>query len=167
MKKKVISLFKSIAISSLLSFVVFLLANTFIRALFEDSERINLILSSFNMIVYGICYYIVRIKDQDNFGESDSSKNDLYNEIKAYFVAEGRYLIGLYAILAVLCEINCLISQGSSGILLVTLCSMFFPLFAYINIPVVRMVLSLIITIIVHIALIVIRYFNINKKTRR
>lgn len=162
MKKKTIDLCKAIAISTLLSFICFFAFNIFTRAIFENVEKINLILCCVNMITYALCFYFVRTKKLGELIATDSKFNPI-NEAQKYFFAEGRYLLYIYSILVVLCEVNSLIVSDGSGVILALLCSMFFPFFSSIKIPILRSILNLLLANIIPLLLFEYYSYKINK----
>lgn len=142
MKRTIFNLSKAIVMASALSFVCFFVLNWFVRAIFENSDDKNLLACCFNMIVYTICFYLVQTKKRKALYRSEDTFN-IVGEIQSYIKTEGKYLIAIYGILAVLCELNYLVTPNSTGKLVVTLCSMAFPFLASIKIPGVRSLISL------------------------
>lgn len=162
MKNKIIDLCKAIGISTLLSFICFFALNIFTRAIFENVEKINLILSCVNMITYALCFYFVRTKKLDKLIVENSKFNPI-NEARKYFFVEGRYLLYIYSILVVLCEVNSLIVAEGSGVILALLCSMFFPFFSSIKIPILRSILNLLLANVIPLLLFEYYSYKINK----
>ena len=162
MKKKTIDLCKAIAISTFLSYICFFALNIFVRAIFENVENINLILYCVNMITYALCFYFVRTKKLDELIAKDSDFNPI-NEAKKYFFTEGRNLLYIYSILAILCEVNSLIVPAGSGFIFVLLCSMFFPFFSSIKVPVLRSILNLLLANIIPLLLFQYYSYKTNK----
>lgn len=161
LKKKIIDLFKSIAISTLISFICFFALNIFVRSIFENVKNINLIIYCINMITYALCFYFVRTKKLDELIATDSKFNPI-NEAKKYFFTEGRFLLYIYSILVILCEVNSLIVPDGSGAIFVLLCSMFFPFFSSIKIPVLRSILNLLLANII--PLLLFEYYSYKTK---
>ena len=169
MKKKIIDLCKVIAIATLITFVIYLACNIFTRAIFEkveDREILYFVLHCVNMITYAVCFYFVRTKDLDNLITTNSQFN-LQNEAKKYFEHEGKYLLCITSVLALLCEVNCFMVPDGSGVIMMALCMMIFPFYSVIEIPILRAILSLLLANIIPLLLFMYYSYRLNKKTKK
>lgn len=163
-KKKVIKdLCLAILVCSILSFVFFFLFNLIVRAIFEDVSNINIVLYNMNLIVYALFYYAMHIKKE--LGSFSSDENTSFvKEAKAYFSREGKYLLIIYGILAVICEVELLLAKSAKGHFISTVCSMFFPYIFWIRVPVVRSVVNLAIANAIPLLLVEFRFWRLRKK---
>lgn len=162
-KKKIKNLCLAILVCTVLSFAFFFLFNLIVRAAFEDVSNINIVIYNMNLIVYAFFYYTMHVKKE--LGPFSSNENsNVAKEAKAYFLCEGKYLLIIYGILAVICEIELLISKSAKGHFISTVCSMFFPYIFWIRIPVVRSIANLAIANLIPLLLVEFRFFRLQKK---
>jgi len=163
MNKTVVRLCKSIVGSTFASFVCFFLFNIIYRAIFEKVENINSYLYVINMLTYSICFYFIHVWKLDVPFYS-AEKFDFTKEVFAYFKLEGKYLLLVYGVLAIFCEINYLvIPDETKGKLIATLCSMCFPYFGSIKIPGVRSIISVLLATVISFMLAVYHSYKSNK----
>lgn len=162
MRKKTLNLVSAIVICTVLSFVFFFVFNFIIRAIFEDVSDINIVIYNVNLIVYAFFYYVIHVKKRD---EPFSSYENFgfWKEAKAYFSCEGKYLLAIYVVLALVCEIELLIPKSTPGRFICTICSMFFPYIAWIRIPVVRSIVNLAIANIIPFLLVEFNSYRLKK----
>ena len=166
MKKKYLTLFRAITIATLITFVIYLAFNFITRAIFEKVEHretLFFILHFVNMITYTVCFYFIRTEDLDTLVTTDSQFN-LPNEAKKYFEQEGKYLLCISFVLALLCEVNCFLVPDGSGVFMMALCMMIFPFYSVIEIPLLRAIVSLLLANIVPLLLFLNYSYKINKK---
>lgn len=157
---------KSIVVSTIISFIFYLVFAGIVNAMFENVEERTtrfFILYCFMMLVYAACFYFIHIKKREELFAPDE-KFHLITEAKHYFFTEGKYLLLIYSVLAVLCEIDALIPSDSPGKLIVTLCSMFFPFFTSIKIPVIRALINLLLANVIPLILVEIHSFKLHRR---
>lgn len=166
MRKKTVSLILAIVICSILSFVFFFAFNFIIRAIFEDVDNINIVIYNVNLIIYAFFYYVIHIKKRDEPFSSDDHFSFL-KEAKAYLSCEGKYLFVIYAVLALVCEIEYQIPKSTPGHFICTVCSMFFPYLFWIRIPVVRSIVNLAISNLIPLLLVEFKSYRLHKKIQK
>lgn len=160
--KKTWTLCKAIIISTALSFLGFFLLNTIVRALFEGSDNISIILYCFNIIIYCFCFYLIKTNKRDKLYQP-SGEFGITSEVKHYYVFEGKNLLCIYTVLAILCELNDVIVQESGGKFFIFICSMFFPFFSSIKVPILRSIVSLMLITTISLILEVYKSYKIKK----
>ena len=171
MKKAIISLGKDILKSSivalLISIIFSLVCNILLIGIFHLESDLNFdpIMICLNLITYFYFFYSFRERKRYEFF-STNEEFHWWNEVKSYFSAEGKYLLIFYCVMAVLCEINYFITPNTPQKPVVFVCSMFFPFFTILRIPFVRSILSIMIAMVLHTALVEIRSYKTKKKSQ-
>ena len=171
MKKAIISLGKDILKSSivalLISIIFSLVCNILLIGIFHLESDFNFdpIMICLNLITYFYFFYSFRERKRYECF-STNEEFHWWNEVKSYFSAEGKYLLIFYCVMAVLCEINYFITPNTPQKPVVFVCSMFFPFFTSLRIPFVRSILSIMIAMVLHTALVEIRSYKIKKKSQ-
>ena len=171
MKKVIISLGKDILKSSivalLISIIFSLVCNILLIGIFHLESDFNFdpIMICLNLITY--FYFFYSFRERKRY-ECFSTNEQFHwrEEVKSYFSAEGKYLLIFYCVMAVLCEINYFITPNTPQKPVVFVCSMFFPFFTSLRIPFVRSILSIMIAMVLHTALVEIRSYKIKKKSQ-
>lgn len=166
MKSKFFNIIKCIVTSTVLSFLFFFLFNTLIRLIFQG-EHLNFFIYCINLITYavffGISYSWKRIRPYYLHGE----KFNVVGELKAYAAKDAKPLLFVLVVLAILCDLSYLIPRTSPGNLIVTLCSMVFPFFVSIKIPVLRSIGSLLIAFLVVAVGVCIKSYKLYKEDKK
>ena len=162
--EKIISVIKSIVkatvISLLLSIVAFLILGAVGTMIWGDDLDKDSLVRLITFVTYYICFISVKEKERYTLFSSND-KFSFVNEFKSYFSTEGKYLLLLYSIMAVLCEFDFLINPDTAKRPIVFLCAMFFPLMPIIKIPILRSIISILLTFIVHVFIVQIKSYKI------
>lgn len=161
-KKTLFRLVKSIVLCSILSFICFFAFNIFTRAVFEGFDNLFLILYVINLLTYSIFFYVLHEKKRETCFSVGGEFN-LWKEAKSYFTNEGKWLLLIYGIFAVGCEIEYAIVKQSPQKLWHALCSMFFSFMVRMHIPVLRSIASIAIVMAVTLLLVEFRSYQIYK----
>ena len=168
MKKTIISLAKTVLkasiIALLLTVVYSLIAGILLSGVFKDGINLDPIVYLISMVTFFIFYYKVRENNRYELFSGDNKFNTI-TEVKNYIKLEGKYLLIFYSVMAILCELNCLITPATPRKPVVFVCSMFFPFFTALKLPIIRSVISILITCAVHIIIAVFRSYKISKKS--
>ena len=167
MKSRIVSLLKSIVLSSLFAFVLYFILAFPLAGAFEDDPNKDLYISCCMILIYALSYYVVHERRRkETFAECDEQFT-YGKEIKSYFAAEGKYLLILYGICAVIVEIGMLVSPDGFNNSIGVAFAMIYPLTPYIPIPVVRSVLSLLICMLAAVGLAMLRSSRIKRTLRK
>ena len=158
---------KSSIVALLISIVFSLVFSILLMRIFHLESDFNFdpIMICLNLITYFYFFYSFREKKRY---ECFSTNEQFHwrEEVKSYFSAEGKYLLMFYCVMAVLCEINYFLTPHTPQKPMVFVCSMFFPFFTSLLIPFVRSILSIMIAMLLHTALVEIRSYKIKKKSQ-
>lgn len=170
MKKQFLSNLKSVFISSIVSFLVYAACVIFLAAAWEYNDNKFLYMYCVIAIIYSFCFYHRHMKDRlDTFAAHDK-KYDIIQETKMYLKKDGKFLIIIYGICALLCELsywiipftNIPMEQNPIPII----CLWFFPFIATIKIPVLRSLVNLLLAIIIAVLTANIRSYAIFKEKK-
>lgn len=143
----------SIVKATLLSLVFYIIFfNLFTILLYTDVEpedRDPALLYCLFVVFYGAIFYLVHIrKYRDEYRvERDEASFVWISDLRSYFQNEGKYLALIYGIMVVVMELSMLIFQNGNPIGTVML--MVFPLMGAIKLPIIRMVVSFVVTMLV------------------
>ena len=167
MKKHIISLAKSVLkasiIALLLTVVYSLISGIILSGVIKDGINLDPVVYFISMVTYLISYYNTREKVRYELFTPDNNFKTI-DEAKNYINAEGKYLLIFYSVMAILCELNCLITPNTPQKPIVFICSMFFPFFTALKLPIVRSVISILIVCVAHLIIAVFRSYKISKK---
>lgn len=174
MRKEKIKLIKDILIgivkSGLLSFGIYIASILFFNIVIykEDyvSERDFTIVYIFMIFFYAIANYIAYIRKQSEDAKlsvEPAASFSFKNEFLSYFKEEGKYLLAVYGLLAVVLEVSLLL-----GIMPVSTVLLFpFPLIGIfvdkLPIPIVRSVAAYAVTVLLLLALTVLEHYRVYK----
>ena len=171
MKKQLLSNFKSVLISSIVSFFAYLLSVVFLAALWENSANRFLYMYCVIAIIYSICFYRFHMSNRIDTFATHGEKYNFIQETKAYLKEDGKFLIIIYGICAIVCEISYLIiylsNMPTEQNFVFILCLWFFPFIASIKIPILRSVVSLLLASAIAILVANIRSYVIFKDNKR
>jgi len=171
MKKKLIYsckiILKSYIRALLLSIMIFL--PIFLISLWilgDAHEQIStLLVCLICMVTYFISFNSVREKERyEIFSASD--KFSIVDECKSYFVAEGKYILLIYSVMAVLSEIYSLITSNSPQNPIAFVCAWCLPFYSIIKIPIVRSIVGILLTMAIHFTIVVFNSRKISKTTK-
>ncbi len=132
----------------------------------ENRTIRDLIAMSLVLVAYSIIFYLLHIKNREEY-YTPNGEGGIKGELKAYFKCEGKYLLIIYGVLSVLCEINFLIPTSSPGKVFPLICMPFFPFSGYIPIPIVRSIISLVIIAGITALLVIVNFYRIKKLCER
>ena len=167
MRSRIVSLLKSIVLSSLFAFVLYFILAFPLAGAFEGDANKDLYISCCMVLIYALSFYVIHERRRkETFAECDEQFT-YGKEIKSYFAAEGKYLLILYGICAAIVEIGMLISAESFNKSIGVAFAMIYPLTPYIPIPVVRSVLSLLICMLAAVGLAMLRSSRIKRTLRK
>ena len=163
MKEKIFALFKSIVVASLFAFLLYFILAFSLAALFENNPNKDLYISCCMVLIYDLSYYVIHERRRkETFAECDEQFT-YGKELKAYFAAEGRYLLLLYGLCALAIEIGMLVSPEGFNRSIGVIFAMVYPLTPYIPIPIVRTVSGLVICMGGAVVLMLLRSSRIKK----
>ncbi len=161
----IISIVKATILSLFLSLVVILIFGAIGTMIFGDDfdrDARDSLMRLINIVTYFICFISVKEKERYELFSSNN-KFSFKDEFKSYFSAEGKYLLLIYSIMAVLCEFDFIINADSKKPINF-LCAMFFPLMSVIKIPILRSIISILLVSIIHVIIVEIKSYKITKK---
>lgn len=156
-KDFITDLLKGIIKATLLSYGIYLLTANFLAAIFYHDtvgqRDFTPIYLSF-IVIYSIAINFTYIRKESNeYYETTAEKFNWQRDMTEYLKAEGKYVLLIYGILAVVMEIGYWMFADAIPNP-VEMCLMFcFPLPLVIRIPILRTVLAYMLTIIIHLLL--------------
>lgn len=166
MKTKLFQFIKSVLISSIVGFLLYAVSVIFLSAIFENSPYKHFYISCFMVLFYAISFYIVHERKRTCIYSNTNGRFTYVEELKMYYITDGKYLSIIYGISAAIVEISMIITQNAPDNPIGVIFAMVFPLIPYINIPVVRSLLSFLICIICAFILVLIRSRKIIKEIK-
>ena len=163
MKTKIFNLIKSIIFASLFAFVLYLITGFTVAGFFEENPNKHFYVSWWMLLLYIVSFYVVheRLRKETH---ADCFDHFTYRkEIKAYFAAEGKYLLLIYGVLGMVVDVSMVITQNSPQNIVGAICVMFFPLITFIPIPIIRSISSVLLCMLGAVVLVLLRSRKIKK----
>ena len=148
MRSTIFFLLKSIIKATLLSFLIYFISAILIAAAYEDKQSARFSVAFLVMFfAYAFSYYMLHEKHRLDTYIPRDAQFTYRSELKAYFAQQGKYLLLIYGVCAVACEISSTVISvlEITGNPVATACCMFFPFYTVIGIPVLRSIASLVI----------------------
>ncbi len=167
--KKIVDCFKMISKSSVRAFIMTLLIflPLFIIAVwaFKDSYEhfSDTLLRLICMVTYFISFNSVREKERYILFSSNEKFN-FVDEGKSYFLKEEKYILVIYAVMATLGEIYSFITPNNTKNPIAFLCSWCLPFYSAINVPILRSIISVLLSGIIHLIIVELNSYKISKK---
>ncbi len=158
------AMFFTVIVSTLIYVLLLIIANAiFLKVLDEAKFGITVALAFIDIIViYPFCLYRFKIKKRCEVYSKNNSFN-VITEAKSYILGDGKYMLAIYAVLGILCEINALFLPLLKADFFGTICTTIFPLLTFMNVPVLHTVLSITIVCFTTICLEVYKSYRIDK----
>ena len=167
MRLTIVKLIKSIVLASLFSLLLYFLTGFPLAAILDGNPNKHFYISCWMLLLYNLSFYVIHERNRtETFSECDNQFT-YSKELKSYFAAEGKYLLLLYGICAVIVEIGMLVSPENFNKSIGGIFAMFYPLTPYIPIPVVRSVTSLLLCMIGAVILVLLRSHKIAGTLKR
>lgn len=172
MKKKIIDCCKTIFKSTIRAFIMTLLLFLPIFIIFvwvignkdQFYDRFSdILIKIICMITYFISFNSVREKERYELFSSNETFNFI-DEGKSFFAKEGKYILSIYSVIALLSEIYSLITANSPQNPFALLCLWFLPFYNIIKIPILRSVISILLTGVIHLIIVEFNSYKISKK---
>lgn len=158
--KSIIKLVKSVVYSSLLAFVLYAFLAFILAALLEKSENKHYIVSWWMVLIYQIAFFIIHETDRTETHAKNDRQFTYLKELKAYFFAEGKYLLLIYGICVTIVEISMVVTNNAPQNPFALIFCMNFPLMPYLPV-IIRSIVSLLLCMIGAHALALLRSFII------
>lgn len=154
-KEFMIDLLKGIIKAILLSFVIYIFTANFLAAIFyhdapPGQRDFTPIYLSF-IVIYSLAINFAYIRKESNeYYETDKKIFNWKQDVMEYLTTEGKYVILVYGILAIVMEIGYWIFINAIPNPVEMALMFCFPLAVVINIPIIRTILAYILTIFLH-----------------
>lgn len=171
MKEKLIDCCKIIFKSTIRAFIMTLLLFLPIFIIFvwmpgdKYDQFADILFVLICMVTYFIAFNSVREKERYELYSSNETFH-FVDEAKSFFSKEGKYILSIYSLTALLGEIYSLITAYNAQNPFAFLCSWWVPFYGVINIPILRSVIGILLTSIIHLIIVEFNSYKISKKKK-